>query len=69
MKIKTALAAAAIATASTTSFAGDISDAGTADNDVFVPVQTTATSPSAKYIIPIVACLVICTALGGSGGT
>lgn len=69
MKIKTVLAAAVFASASTASFAGDVSDAGTADQTVFVPVETATTSPSAKYIVPIVACLIICSAIGSGGGS
>ncbi|SMX41960.1 hypothetical protein [Octadecabacter ascidiaceicola] len=68
MKIKTLVAAGALATASTTSFAGN-NDAVviTPAPDFVAPAATN--SPSAKYIVPIVACLIICTALGSGGGS
>jgi len=69
MKIKTVLAAAVIASASTTSFAGDVSDAGTSDGNVFVPVQTATTSPSSKFIVPAILGLLVIGAVASGGGS
>ena len=70
MKIKTVFAAAVIASTSTMSFAGDVSDAGT--NDVFIPVLTeTAASSSSgsKYVVPAILGLLVLGAAASGGGS
>ena len=69
MKIKTVLAAVVLASASTTSFAGDVSDAGTADNEVFVPVMTESASSSSGLILPAILGLLVLGAVASGSGT
>ncbi|HCP80959.1 MAG TPA: hypothetical protein DIT67_04980 [Octadecabacter sp.] len=68
MKIKTLVAAAALASASTTSFAGNTEAVVITPAPEFVS-PAAVNSPSAKIIVPVVLCLVLCTALGSGGGS
>ena len=64
MKTKTLVAAAVIVSTSTMSFADDVSNAGSADDAVFLPVEKAAT--------PLLLSTIIVGAtigLTGSGGT
>jgi hypothetical protein len=69
MKIKTLIAAAALASASTTSFAGNTEAVVIPQSPEFVAPVTAPSSSGGKYLVPIVACLIICSALASSSGT
>lgn len=74
MKITTFVAAAALATAASTSFAGDLSPAGTVDNDIIIIPEAPAGSSvgslgSLGGAAPAIAALVVLGALAASGGS
>ncbi len=71
MKITAFVAAAALATAASTSFAGDISDAGTMDDDIVIipATQPAGSSGSLGGAAPAIAALLIIGAIAAGSGS